>query len=118
PTIVTPPRLIIVTPPRPTSKTNDNNTSKTNKSDAPKTNDSNAPKTNARNAPQTNDNNAPKNNDNNTRKNLYTYDIYDDEPISHYYEDYGDRVRDNKSIASYMWYSTGDDDGSDNDYVP
>ncbi|CAG8564547.1 12338_t:CDS:2 [Gigaspora rosea] len=38
-----------------------------------------------------------------------------DNPISHYYE-HGDR--DNNSLKSYMWYSAGDDDGSDNDYVP
>ncbi|CAG8743310.1 15558_t:CDS:2 [Dentiscutata erythropus] len=43
------------------------------------------------------------------------------EPISHYYEDYEDyrdRVKDNNSISSYMWYSTSNDNCDDNDYLP
>ncbi|CAG8612834.1 13980_t:CDS:1, partial [Dentiscutata erythropus] len=42
-------------------------------------------------------------------------DIYN-EPISHYYG-YGDES--NNSLKSYMWYSTGDTDCSDqDDYDP
>ncbi|CAG8758146.1 5525_t:CDS:1, partial [Racocetra persica] len=39
-------------------------------------------------------------------------DIYD-KLISHYYGD----NKDNNSISSYMWYSTGNDDCDDNDYL-
>ncbi|KAF0558594.1 hypothetical protein F8M41_008516 [Gigaspora margarita] len=39
----------------------------------------------------------------------------DNKPISHYY---GYRDKDDHSLDSYMWYSTGDDDCSDNNYDP
>ncbi|CAG8544582.1 10891_t:CDS:2 [Cetraspora pellucida] len=57
----------------------------------------------------------------NTPKDFYydfptsSYSRSYDKPISHYYG-YRDKV--DHSLDSYMWYSIGDDDCSDNDYDP